>query len=71
MKDAYAENEKTLVNFTNNLPNWIGVRDVFYVQIQNLLTGQKTPEEVAADIDKECNAAVAEGLKTSTLKDKD
>lgn len=58
MKDAYAANESTLVNFTGNLPNWTGVRAVFYQQIHNLLTGEKTPEEVAADIDEACNAAV-------------
>ena len=62
MSDAYKANEVTLVNFTGNLPNWIGVRAVFYPQMQNLLTGEKTPEQVAADIDKACNAAVKEGL---------
>lgn len=60
MNDAYAANESTLVNFTNNLPNWTGVRAVFYPQIQDLLLGEKTPEEVAADIDEVCNAAVKE-----------
>lgn len=60
MNDAYAANESTLVNFTDNLPNWIGVRAVFYQQIHNLLTGERTPEEVAADIDAACNAAVKE-----------
>ena len=58
MSDAYAANEPTLVNFTGNLPNWTDVRSVFYPQMQNLLTGEKTPEEVAADIDAACNAAV-------------
>ena len=58
MSDAYAANEPTLVNFTGNLPNWTDVRSVFYPQMQNLLTGDKTPEEVAADIDAACNAAV-------------
>lgn len=62
MNDAYAANESTLVNFTDNLPNWIGVRAVFYQQIHNLLTGERTPEEVAADIDAACNAAVKEDV---------
>lgn len=58
MSDAYAKNEATLVNFTNNLPNWSDVRSVFYLQIQNLLSGEKTPKEVANDIDQTCNAAI-------------
>lgn len=58
MNDAYAANEKTLVNFTDNLPNWAGVRSVFYLQMHDLLKGKMTPEEAAAAIDRECNAAV-------------
>lgn len=58
MSDAYTANESTLVNFTDNLPNWAGVRAVFYLQIHKLLTGEMTPEEAAAAIDRECNAAV-------------
>ena len=58
MSDAYTANEATLVNFTDNLPNWAGVRNVFYPQIHKLLTGDLTPEEAAEAIDRECNAAV-------------
>ena len=60
MSDAYKANESTLVNFTNNLPNWAGVRAVFYPQMHKLLTGEMTPEEAARAIDRECNAAVKE-----------
>lgn len=62
MNKAYADNEPTLVKFTGNLPNWIGVRAVFYLQMQDLLSGEKTPEEVAEAIDRECNAAVGASL---------
>ena len=58
MSDAYTANESTLVNFTDNLPNWAGVRNVFYQQIHDLLTGKMTPKEAAEAIDRECNAAV-------------
>lgn len=58
LSDAYTANEATLVNFTDNLPNWAGVRNVFYPQIHKLLNSDMTPEEAAEAIDRECNAAV-------------
>lgn len=59
MPDAYANNESTIVNFTDNLPNWTSVRAIFYPQIHDLLTGEKTPKEAAEAIDQQGNAAVA------------
>ena len=41
--------------------NWQGVRDVFYLNIQDLLKGTKSPEEVAKAIDETCNAALEQG----------
>ena len=58
---AYGENTShTVDNIRNNL-NWQGVRNVFYLQIQDLLLGEKTPREAAAAIDDTCNAALREG----------
>lgn len=55
------------VNFTGNNPNWRGVREAFYPCIRDLLYGEKTPEEVARELDENCNAAIDEGYATSTL----
>lgn len=55
------------VNFTGNNPNWRGVRDAFYPCIQDLLYGDKTPAEVARELDENCNAAIEEGYAESTL----
>lgn len=67
MQQAYAANAANTVDFTANNPNWRGVRDVFYPQIHDLLTGAKTPEEAAAAIDAACNAAIEAGWANSKL----
>lgn len=61
--DMYTRNSQNTVDFLNNTPNWEGVRAAFYPNMQDLLRGTKTAEEVAAGIDESCNAAIAEGLK--------
>lgn len=61
--DVYSRNSQNTVDFLNNTPNWEGVRAAFYPNMQDLLRGTKTPEEVAAGIDESCNAAIAEGLE--------
>ncbi|WP_455436378.1 ABC transporter substrate-binding protein, partial [Hungatella hathewayi] len=62
MLKAYSENTENLTTIVrlDNL-NWQGVRDVFYLNIQDLLRGTKTPAEVAASIDETCNAALEQG----------
>ncbi|MCM1188407.1 MAG: extracellular solute-binding protein [bacterium] len=65
----YINNSSANVNLTGNNPNWRGVRSAFYLNIQDLLFGDKTPEEVAASIDATCNAAIEEGYADSVLHD--
>jgi len=61
MLKAYDENTpNTVDNIRNNL-GWQGVRDAFYLNIQDLLLGTKTPAEVAAGIDASCNTALNQG----------
>ena len=62
MLKAYSENSPNLTTVVrlDNL-NWQGVRDVFYLNIQDLLKGTKSPEEVAKAIDETCNAALEQG----------
>ena len=67
MQEAYSANAANTVDFTANNPNWRGVRDVFYPHIHDLLVGTKTPEEAAAAIDADCNAAIEEGWTNSKL----
>lgn len=67
MLEAYQKNAENVVDFTENNPDWTGIRGVFYTYIHDLLTGVRTPEQVAADIDTECNAILEEGRKNSVL----
>lgn len=61
LDEAFVANSENVYDFLNNTPNWSGVRDVFYLGIQDLLRGTITPEEAAATIDQTCNAAIDEG----------
>ena len=72
-KDSLAEKGKYINNriygwnFTGNIPNWRSVREVFYLNIKDLLYGQKTAEEIATQIEDTCNSAVEEGYKQGIL----
>ncbi|MCM1308747.1 MAG: extracellular solute-binding protein [Butyrivibrio sp.] len=68
-ESKYINNSGANVNLTGNNPNWRGVRAAFYPNIQDLLFGDKTPEEAAASIDASCNAAIEEGYANSRLHD--
>ena len=61
----YIDNSETGVNFTGGNPNWLGVRNVFYKHMQSLINNTKTPEQVAAELDKDCNAAIKQGYENS------
>ena len=63
----YVGNSDASWNFTGNHPNWRGVRAAFYPNIQDLLFGDKTPEEAAAGIDAACNAAIDAGYASMKL----
>lgn len=67
MLSSCMENNSNVVDFTHNNPNWRGVRDIFYVEINNLFTGRKTPAEVAESIDIKCNEAIEKGRKNNIL----
>lgn len=63
----YMDNMDNNVNYRGNNPNWNGVREVFYLHIQDLLFGEKPVEQVAAELDAECNAAIEKGYAESQL----
>ncbi len=71
MLSEFYDNAANVVDFMNNSPNWQGndtsVRSVFYPHIHNLLLGTVTPEECAAALDKDCNAALEIGRRDNVL----
>jgi multiple sugar transport system substrate-binding protein len=71
MLSEFMENSVNVVDFMNNSPNWQGndtsVRSVFYPNIHELLMETVTPEECAANLDRDCNNAIETGWEQSKL----
>ena len=66
-KQKYMDNSESGWNFTGNVPNWRGVREVFYKCTKDLLYGEKTAEEIAIQIEDTCNKVIDEGYENSKL----
>ena len=62
MLRQFSENADNVIDFMNSSPNWQGqdnsVRSVFWPHIHELLAGNTTPEECAANLNRDCNAAI-------------
>jgi len=62
MLPQFSANTDHVIDFMNASPNWQGkdnsVRSVFFPQIHELLAGRLTPEECAANLNRDCNAAL-------------
>ena len=67
MGEMFTANNKYVVDYQMNNPNWLGVRAAFYPHINALLTGEETAEEAAAGLDADCNAAIEEGYSNSKI----
>lgn len=71
MLEEFTKNSVNVVDFMNNSPNWQGgdnsVRSVFWPHIHALLARETTPEECAAALNADCNAALQTGRAKSLL----
>ena len=67
MGDMFAANNKYVVDYQKNNPNWLGVRAAFFPHIHALFTGEETAEEAALGLDTDCNAAIEEGYANSNI----
>mgnify|MGYP002521592000 FL=1 len=65
--EKYIANADKGVDFTGGNPNWLGVRNILYKYIQKLLTGEKTPTEVAKELDREANNIIENGYAYGSL----
>ena len=67
MGDMFAENNKYVVDYQQNNPNWLGVRAAFFPHIHALLTGEETAAQAAEGLDADCNAAIEQGYTNSKI----
>ena len=65
--DLFQSNRDRVVDFTGSNPDTRAVREIFHTVIRELLKGNITPEEAARQLDEQCNQAIDEGVKNSTL----
>lgn len=65
--DLFSQNRDNVVDATGSNPDTRAVREIFYQEIHQLLMGNLTPEEAAANIDARCNEAIDEGEAASVL----
>lgn len=63
----YVNNTAAYVNYSNNHPNWSGVRSVFHKNMQDVFGSKKSIADIAAQIDKDCNEQIEIGYKSSEL----
>lgn len=63
----YVDNTSEDNNYTGNNPNWNDVQEAFYLHIQDLLYGEKSLEQIAQELDDDCNAAIEEGYQNISL----
>lgn len=61
MLKAYSDNIPNTVDNIGHNVGWQNVRDVFYLNIRDLLIGEAPPEQVAAAVDESCNRALKQG----------
>ncbi len=66
-EQKYMNNSEQGWNFTNNNPAWRNVRAIFYKDIKELLYGEKTAEEMAKQIEDDCNKMINDGYMNSKL----
>lgn len=64
---AFNENEKYIVDFNNNLAGYAELRNVFFPEIQAVLTGKKTPQEAMDDLAENGNEIIDRGNEQSVI----
>lgn len=66
---SYSSNESEIISISDNLPNWMEFRQYYFLSLQALLQGEKTPHETAMYLQEKGNAVIMEGkVKSEILK---
>lgn len=64
---AYQDAEKYLFDFTGAAPGFVSTRAVFYPEIQNAISGNKTPQEALSDYQNNANEIIQEFMDYSVV----
>lgn len=65
--NSYMDNDKNIVNFSNNTPGYAELRTALYPEIQSVLTGEKSSKQALTDFVKAGNKSIEKGLKRSEV----
>ncbi|KYP19692.1 hypothetical protein AKL13_01405 [Streptococcus parauberis] len=69
--ETYINNDEYVINFSNNSPSYVEIRNALFPELQAVLTGEKSPKEALNAFVEKGNKAVEDGLKNSkALNDK-
>ncbi|EOT39338.1 ABC transporter substrate-binding protein [Enterococcus dispar] len=62
---AYLDNDKYVVNFSNNSPGYAEIRNALYPELQAVMTGDKTPKAALDNFVNTGNKVIDRGLRRS------
>lgn len=63
--ETYINNDKHVINFSNNTPGYVEIRNALFPEIQAALTGEKSSKDALDAFVKNGNKAIEEGQKHS------
>lgn len=63
--ETYMNNDKYVINFSNNTPGYAEIRNALYPELQAALTGEKTSQEALDSFVESGNKAINKGLRRS------
>ena len=63
--ETYMNNDKYVINFSNNTPGYAEIRNALYPELQAALTGEKTSQEALDSFVESGDKAIDKGLRRS------
>ncbi|CAM3212294.1 ABC transporter substrate-binding protein [Vagococcus fessus] len=67
---AYTENSENIINFSNNTPGYVELRNVFFPELQAVYTNDKSAKEALDSFAENGNRIIEENKKKSLLLNK-
>ncbi|WEG72597.1 ABC transporter substrate-binding protein [Vagococcus intermedius] len=64
---AYQDNSENIINFSNNTPGYVELRNAFFPELQAVYTGEKTAQEALNSFAENGNRIIDENTKKSVI----